>query len=222
MHIIKQAFKELYPDKELTHDIIIRYSGKFKPYNANLKFSPRVLQFSLSKEWKTVSREIKIGLLQSLLVKVFKGKPNTGYRDLYESFIKNLSKYAKKKEPDSELKRSFNRVNEKYFNRMMDMPNLLWGLNSSTKLGSYEYQTDTIKISSIFKTADIMLLDYIMYHELLHKKHKFYTKNTRNYHHTKEFRNQEKQFENIKQIEKEIKNLCRKAKIKRIFISKWL
>ena len=27
-----------------------------------------------------------------MLVKIFKGKPNTGYRDLYESFIKNLSK----------------------------------------------------------------------------------------------------------------------------------
>ena len=210
MHIIKQAFKELYPDKELDKEVSIKYSGKFKPYNANLKHSPAKLQFNLSKDWKTVSREIQIGLIQSLLVKVYKGTPTTGYRDLYTSFIKNLPKYAVKTRSDPILDQSFNRVNEKYFNSLLETSNLVWGSRSSSKLGTYEYQTDTIIISSIFKTSNPDLLDYIMYHEMLHKKHKFQTKNGKSYHHTKRFRIDEKKFERWNQIEKEIDKLIHK------------
>ena len=141
---------------------------------------------------------------------------------VYESFIKNLSKYAKKTKSDPLLEESFNRVNEKYLNGALDRPNLVFGSTSSTKLGSYEYQTDTIIVSSIFKNADIALLDYIMYHEMLHKKHRFYTKNGRSYHHTGKFKIEEKKFENLPQIEKELKILCRKAKIRQNFFFRWL
>jgi len=221
MHIIRQAFQELYPDKELDKEVSIRYSGKFKPFNANVKISPYKLHFNLSREWRDVSREIKIGLIQSLLIRIYKGIPNTGYRDLYESFIKSLPKYAPKTESDPLLESSFNRINEKYFHGLIEQPNLIWGNHSFSKLGSYEYQTDTIKISSIFKQKEQELLDYVMYHEMLHKKHKFYTKSGRSYHHTANFKKDEKQFENQEIIEKKLKNLCRKTKIKRIFFPKW-
>ena len=221
MNLIEQSFKEIYPDKELNREISIKYSRKFKPYNANVKHSPFKLQFNLSREWKSVSREIQMGLIQSLLVKVFKGRPNTGYQDLYESFIKNLPKYAVKTKTNPVLEESFNRVNQKYFNNIIEKSNLVWGSDSSTKLGSYEYQSDTIKISSILRDKDQNLLDYIMYHEMLHKKHKFYTKSGRSYHHTTIFRNAEKQFESQEEIEKRLKNLCRNTKIKRIFFPNW-
>ena len=221
MNIVQEAFKELYPYKELNRSVSIKYSGKFKPYNANVKHSPFSLNFHLSREWKYVSREIQIGLIQSLLVKIYKGNPNTGYRDLYDSFVKNLSKYAKKTKTEPELEASFNRVNEKYFSGMLEKSNFEWGNASTAKLGSYEYQTDTIKVSTIFKTSNRELLDYIMYHEMLHKKHKFYTKSGRSYHHTSLFRQSEKQFENHSKIEKELKILCRKTKIKHILFPYW-
>ena len=218
MNIIQQAFQELYPCKELTHKVSINYSGRFKPYNANVKHGPYFLHFYLSKEWRTVSREIQIGLIQSLLVKIFKGKPNTGYRDLYNSFIKNLSKYAKKTKSDPTLEEAFTRVNERYFNGLLDKPNLTWGQSSTSKLGSYEYQTDTISISSIFQLSNKDLLDYIMYHEMLHKKHKFHsTKTGRSYHHTKKFKQDEKEFDNHQFIEKELKKLCRNCKRRNFF-----
>jgi len=220
MHIIKQSFQELYPGKELTQEVSTKYSRKFKPYNANIRYSPHQLTVNLSRDWKIVSREIKIGLIQSLLVKIFKGKPLTGYRDLYESFIKNLPKYTKKTKTDPILEISFDKTNEKYFYGLIEKTNLVWGYPSSTKLGSYEYQTDTITISSIFKSHP-ELRDYIMYHEMLHKKHKFYTKNGRSYHHTTKFRQAEKEFENQEEIEKKLKNICKRARIKRIFSFKW-
>ena len=220
MHIIKESFKKLYPDKEIPYSVSVKYSGKFKPYNSNVKLSFDHLEFKLSRTWKSVNREIKIGLIQSLLLKIFKDRKQTINIDLYNSFIKNLHIITPKTKTDPELEASFNRINQKYFYNIIEKPNLKWGSESISKLGSYEYQTDTITISSIFQTTSNDLLDYIMYHELLHKKHKFYTKSNRNYHHTADFKRAEKSFANIKAVEAELKNICSKKRIKRSFFSK--
>lgn len=218
--MIKQTINELY--EKFPYEIKLKYSGKFKPYNANIKMRYDKIQVNLSKKWKTVSKEIQIGLVQELLLKILKNKlkPIKTKSDsiaLYNTFIKKLHLGAQITHIDPILEESFNRVNENYFYNFIDKTNLVWGSTSLSKLGSYEYATDTITISSIFKTADKKLLDYIIYHEMLHKKHKFYTKNGRNYHHTGEFKKKEKEFENSELMEREIQKLIR---TKRPFLKK--
>lgn len=216
MSLIQEAFRKLYPEKELNYEVSLKYSSKFKPYNANVKLSKNKLKFSLSKKWKTISREIQIGLIQSLLVKIIKEKKKTTNMDLYSIFMKKIHIAVPKTKSDPILEKSFNEVNEKYFYGLIERPNLVW-CNSSTKLGSYEYGTDTIAISRIFENEKNEILDYIMYHEILHKKHKFKSKNGRNYYHTREFRKKEKEFENSREIERAITRLTGKTKQKLIF-----
>jgi len=215
MGIIKEAFKRLYPDKEFDYQEKLKYSAKFNDYNANVKYTPDSLTFNLSRKWKGVSKEIQIGLIQSLLNRIFKTKIKTTNIDLYNIFIKRVHYTIEKTESDPILEESFNRVNEKYFYGLIEKPNLKFGRDSLTKLGSYEYGSDTIVISNIFKNEQ-KLLDYIMYHEVLHKKHKFYNKNGRSYHHTKEFKKKEKQFDDP-EIEKKLEFFLAKHKIKKIF-----
>ena len=86
------------------------------------------------------------------------------------------------------------------------------GSESLSKLGSYEYGSDTITISTIFKDANQQLLDYVMYHEMLHKKFKFQNRNERNIHHSNEFKKMEAKFENRELIEREISRLARKRR----------
>jgi hypothetical protein len=136
---------------------------------------------------------------------------------LYESFMKGLSKYAKVQHKEPELDASFNRVNEKFFNGMMEKPNLIFANESFRKLGSYEYGTNSIYISTIFQNLpddELKFLDYVVYHELLHKKHTFKVKNGRHQAHTTIFRNDEKKFgeENGSDMEKELSNWLRKKK----------
>jgi len=69
--IVKKAFKELYPNKSLP-ELKLRYSRAFKAYNANVRHSREFLHFRLSYEWKSVSQEIQMGLIQSLLNKIYK------------------------------------------------------------------------------------------------------------------------------------------------------
>lgn len=209
--LIKEAFQQLYPEKEIKYDVSLEYNRKFKPYNANVKRYGNNLIFSLSKEWKKISKEIQIGLVQELLTKILKDKnKKTLNMELYNSFLKNIHIAIPKTKTDEILDGSFNRINDLYFGGMLDKPNLQWGSDSTSKLGSYEYGSDTITISTIFKNSKRELLDYVMYHEMLHKKFKFQSRNGRNLHHSAEFKKMEALFDNKDFMEKEIAKLARK------------
>ena len=226
MTIIHKAFNELWPEKELTQDIGINYSSRFSDYNANVTHNPWKMSFRLSKKWRGIDEDIRIGLFQSLLVKVFKSGPYKDYNknnkiELYNMFLKNIALVAPRKESAPKLIESFNRVNDQYFYGMMDMPNMLWGKHTLRKLGSYEYGNDTVIISQALREAPIEMCDYVMYHELLHKKHKFYHKNGKSYHHTHAFRKDEKSFKNALQLEKELKSFLRKKAVKKAFFGFW-
>lgn len=215
MNIQERALAELLPEKKEGRQITIKYSKAFKSFNANVKYNTFKIEFRLSQKWKDVDEEIVLGLLQSLLLKIYGLKGKTENIGLYQSFLKKLSNYSKQEKSDPILEQSFHRVNEKYFHGFMDIPNLEWGSASTRKLGSYEYTTNTIIVSTIFKNEE-ELLDYVMYHELLHKKLKFYDKNGRSFHHTHKFRQLEKNFENP-EIEKKLENFLKKHHLKRIF-----
>lgn len=221
MNIAEKAFTNLYPDKDLAkHKFTIKYSGKFSPYNANVKYIHKTYEFSLSKHWKTVSEDIKIGLIEHLLQKIFNTKINSLNQDLYHTFLKNVHIAVPKDNVDPELKKSFDRVNERYFLGTVEMPNLEFGQKSFNKLGSYEYGSDTIAISSVFRKLSEeykVLLDYVMFHEMLHKVHKFKTKNGRSMHHTRKFKFAEKQFQGADHMEDALNKFLRKKRFKSYF-----
>ena len=202
----EEAFKGLWPEREISHDFLIKYSGKFKGYNANIKMYGSKVTFSLSRQWKGISRDIKIGLLQELLARLFRDKKTTQNIDLYHIFLKRVHIAIPKTKTEPELAESFDRVNNEFFAGIIEKPNLKWN-NSSTKLGSYDYGSDTITISRMLNDADRDMVDYVMYHEMLHKKHKFSSKGGRLRYHTSEFRSNERAFPNSSLIESRLRRL---------------
>lgn len=215
MNLVEKAFRQLLPDQDYAFTSEIAYSRAFKDYNANVKYRGSHLEFRLSFLYRDVSEEIVIGLIQSLLLRIFKKKASTINIELYDKFIRNLPKYSRITRTDPLLEASFKRVNEKYFYGFLEKPNLGWGGHNLTQLGSYHYASDTITLSRVLE-KDQQLLDYVMYHEMLHKKHQFHSKDGRSYHHTKLFRAKEREFED-KKAEEKLKKLLRKHRIKRIF-----
>ena len=206
--LIREAFRQLYPEKEFAYCASLKYSQKFKPYNANVRMRGANMVFNLSGDWKKISEEIQIGLIQELMSKILRDKKKTMNMELYSLFMKNVHLAAPKTKTDEMLEESFCRVNERYFNGMLDKTNLQWGRHSTGKLGCYEYGSDTITISSIFRDSPKELLDYVIYHEMLHKKFKFQNSNGRNLHHSPEFKKMEGKFENRDFAEKEISRLA--------------
>ena len=212
MNLAELAFYELFGGRKSERSLRVRYSAAFKSYNANVKYTRDWMEFKLSSEWEPISDEIKIGLIQSLMVKVFREKvKKTINMDLYENFIKGIGEYRPATKIDPFLQESFNRVNEKYFSNWLEPANLVWGGHSFTKLGTYTYADNTITISKALADSQ-ELLDYVMYHEMLHKKHKYKTSDGgRSHHHTAEFRREEARFD-LPDAEEELTRYLRRKK----------
>ncbi|MFH1408940.1 MAG: M48 family metallopeptidase [Nanoarchaeota archaeon] len=208
MHIDEEAFRLLYPKKTYDYEAVVSYSGRFSSYHANLQKRGRYLAFGLSNRWRGVDRDIQIGLLQSLLIKMFGKGEKTMHLGLYHCFLKNAHLAVPKTKDEPYLRSSFNRMNEQFFNGMLDPANLRWG-KGLTQLGAYEFATDTISISDEFKDAPLELLDYVMYHEMLHKKHKFKMTEGKSFYHTPAFKRDEKNYPNHKEVEKRLKGYIR-------------
>ncbi|MBI4140058.1 M48 family metallopeptidase [Candidatus Woesearchaeota archaeon] len=208
--IVQTSFELLYPGKEWKYEEKTRYSGRFKGFNASITRRSNNITVSLSKEWKTVDNDIKIGLVQELLGKLFKEKKITFNIEVYHAFLKKVGQYMPKKDPEEALKESFNRMNKEYFNEIMERPNINW-CNGKNRVGYYEYGTDTVSLSREL-AQDTELLDYVMYHELLHKKHKFKTSTKRTRHHSKEFKEEEHKYKNWQTQEKKLERLARRNK----------
>ena len=216
-HLIQQAFKDLFPDKEFTYTHSLNYSGRFNGFNANIKMRWNHIEINMSRQWETISDEIKIGLIQSLLAKIFRKKIITTNIDLYTKFLKNVH-IALPKESESELLvDTFNKMNAQFFDGLLEQPSLRWGTFSTRKLGHYEYGSDTIVLSKHLENAPEEMLEYVLYHEMLHKKHKFSHKNGRSLHHSTAFRNDEAKFPRAEELDKEIGKYISKNMPKRSF-----
>jgi predicted metal-dependent hydrolase len=105
---------------------------------------------------------------------------------------------------------SFLRVNEKYFDSELVMPTLSWSRrHTNTRFGHHDEALNTIVISKTLDSKKLpqYLLDYIMFHELLHIKHKTQYKNGRRRVHTKGFQNDEKKYQKRDEAEALLKKL---------------
>ena len=106
------------------------------------------------------------------------------------------------------LEQVYQRVSEKYFNGTLGKPNLTWNRQlTRRKLGHYSADTDTVMISIALDNPDTprFLIDYVMYHELLHKKIGFVQRANKRYAHTAEFHAQEKKFAQYKAVKEYLK-----------------
>jgi len=211
-----RAYQELFPGQEADRMFSVYYTDRFKAYNANVRYTRDKMEFRLSRNWKEVSEEIQIGLLQSLMSKAYRLKKKTFNMELYTKYLHNLSEYSPVTENDPLLEASFQRLNDHYFKGFMNQPNLVWGGASFRKLGHYEYATDTICLSTVLHDEP-ELMDYVMYHEMLHKKHKFHQTAQRSMHHSTAFKRDEAKYENAPLWEKRLNEHLRKKRRK-----KWL
>ncbi len=216
--MIREAFEELFPGREFSYSAKVRYSSRFSAYNATISLSNNVLEARLSRKWEGVSREIQIGLLQVLLNKLFKAGRKTSRMGLYEIFLKKVHVAVPKNRIDALLKHEFDNLNDKFFHSLLETPNLVWGRNSKTKLGSYEYGSDTITISSVLRNAPREFLRVVLYHEMLHKKLKFSSTSRGSRYHTPEFRRLERMFPEFERVNKELRRWLSRKRFFRDFL----
>jgi hypothetical protein len=112
-----------------------------------------------------------------------------------ESFASAPALPAKGRAHD--LDESFERVNRKYFGGNMEKPTIVWNRTlTMRKFGHYQPGRDLLMISLSLDDDKVAtyVIDFVMYHELLHKKHGATAVNGRRQAHSPAFRADERQF----------------------------
>lgn len=212
MNLIQESFQRLFPKKDFPHQTYLEYNQRLSHFNANIRLHRNIIRVHLNLQWKDIDDEIKIGLIQSLLLKLFKDRKQTKNMELYNNFVRNIPLIIPKTELNPVLEASFERINSTFFNDALEKPNLIWGQPSFRKLASYNFNNDTITVSTLFKDVKTPIIDFLMYHELLHKNHQFKSKNGRNSYHSRAFREDEQRYPNHEGIETEIGTIIKTTK----------
>lgn len=111
-----------------------------------------------------------------------------------------------------DLEASFHRVNSAHFNGLLKKPGMRWGsVTAKRTFGSYRFSEDRLTISPALDAEEIpaWVLDFVVFHELLHKAHGLTTKGNRRYAHTAAFRAAERAHPRYTEAEAFLKKLSR-------------
>lgn len=210
-----QVFVEFYPYIGINHTIRIRSGEAFVRLTELCRDMPADEQRSLA---------------YILVSKLYRRKAPKRMRELYDIYIKSdeirLSSTESKRVRGRkvlngtagavyDLTEIFDALNIKYFSGKLAKPSLTWSARKTYRiLGHHDSTHDTIVISRSLDTAETprFVVEYVMFHEMLHVHHPTVHHNGRRYNHTAAFRRDEEKFEHFHTAERWIENNVRKLK----------
>lgn len=171
-----------------------------------------------------------------LSAKLLRKKVPPEARKIYSSFIKTQEIQAKARENKKtrgkkiitsakgeiyDLNAIFEFLNLMYFKNSIPKPILSWSTRKTYRiLGHHDSTHETIIISKSLddKKVPKYIVEFVVFHEMLHIFHPTQNRNGRRYNHTPEFRRNEKKFAFFDEAEnwiaRNVKNLKRNAKKK--------
>ncbi len=170
------------------------------------------------------------GLAYILVGKLLRKKIPSGAREVYSAYIKSdairLKASANKRERGRkvvttskgvvyDLDEIFASVNEQYFRPSIPKPALTWSATKTYRiLGHHDANHDHIAISRSLDSREVprYVVEYVVFHEMLHIAHPTKHINGRRYNHTPEFKRDEEKFAYFQEAELWIERNVRKLK----------
>ena len=140
-------------------------------------------------------------------------KKKRGKTPVIKQFIRQNQNFLKERKPRTitinpngklyNLTDIFNSLNSEYFNNSLSVL-ITWGKRSpryavkKRTLGNYQKKTNTIRINPILDSRKVprYVIEFIVYHEMLHAVIDTVLKNGRRRIHSKEFKNRERKYRN--------------------------
>jgi hypothetical protein len=104
----------------------------------------------------------------------------------------------------------FEDLNQRFFNGLMARPRLGWSPRAArTLLGHYDPSHNAIILSRRLDSPDVplLLVEYVLFHEMLHLRHPVVHHGARRRVHTREFRESERTFPQLQEAKEAMKRL---------------
>ncbi len=170
------------------------------------------------------------GLAYILVGKLLRKKIPSGAREVYSAYIKSDAVRLKAAASKSsrgrkivttskgsvyDLDEIFARLNTQYFAESIAKPVLTWSAKKTYRiLGHHDATHKHIAISTSLDSPTVpkYVVEYVVFHEMLHIHHPTKHINGRRYNHTTAFKNDEKKFAYFVEAEKWIERNVRKLK----------
>jgi len=108
------------------------------------------------------------------------------------------------------LEHIFDELNRRFFHGLLGRPQMTWSQDHARNhLGHFDPAHNTIVVSRIFDRDKVprFVLEYLVYHEMLHLKYPVRLKGTRRCVHSAEFQAEEKLFPKLEEARKVLKTL---------------
>ncbi len=193
-----------------------------------------VLAFKVSDYLEGCPDSVSESLAWYLLCRAFRRKCPDGKADPYLSYSLSREMWVPNKEryiarargltlsPSGEvrdLESVFSYVNASYFDGRLAHPTLAWSKESPrTRLGFFFAPLNLLAANTVLDSARVprYVLEFVVYHELLHHAEAGSGGLRRRVHHTRSFRDQEKAFTHYEDAERWLRRLAKEGARRRV------
>jgi hypothetical protein len=209
--IFNSAHRELKPRTPLPKIKVAFFP--FAGINHTARLNNGELNIRVSDLFDAAPPDVCQALAMILLGKLYRKKADPGYQRTYRRFVlsnevQERARLARRHRGRRarvtpaqgrhfDLDSVFQTINARYFGGQLEKPCLSWSTKRSRHiLGSYDATHQTIFISRLFDSARVppFVVEYVMFHEMLHVRHHTRVRDCRLLVHTAEFRQDEKRF----------------------------
>lgn len=178
----------------------------YKSIKNTARVKKGVLYVRVSDKLKDAPHEVKEALAYVLLSKIKGIRVAPRYKRAYNDYIHNIiinepfDSVKGVHEPNGsyfDLDEIFHTINTKFFSNEINKPALRWSKRRAYRIfGRYDRSKNEIVVSSLLdeKKTPKYVVEYIMYHEMLHIKFGFTYKRGRRKIHTGPFKKEEEKF----------------------------
>jgi hypothetical protein len=197
----------------------------FANANSSIRLEDGLLRVRISDMLEAAPAPVMEALAGILLAKLYRKPVPAGFAQRYRLYLnrrdirlqlEKLRRERGRKEIASpqgqhyDLIGIFEDLNVRFFGGMMARPDLGWSLRRSrTTLGHYDPSHHAIVLSRFLDRPETpkLVVEYVMFHEMLHLRHPVEHRGARRCVHTPEFKAAEKQFPGLLEAKKLLRKL---------------
>jgi hypothetical protein len=221
--IFHRAYRELRPRAPVP-EIEIRFRP-FANINNTVRLRDNKLHFRISDLLEAAPETVLHAIAHILIAKIYRKDIDPQHATRYRRFVSSkvisdkahlLRQMRGRKVIHGpvgnvyDLNEIFEELNTQYFYGLLARPQMSWSQSAARNLlGHFDPAHNAIVVSRVFDHVRIprFVVEYIVYHEMLHLKHPVKLKGSRRCVHSKQFQEEEKLFPRLDEVKHFLKRL---------------
>ena len=223
LQVFQETYRELRPRAPIP-ELTIEFFA-FANVNNTIRLREGRLLVRLSDLLEGAPEPVLRAIAHILLAKMYRKPIERSHSTRYRRYVSSHEIVQKahlvrqmrgRKRIDSaqgrayDLDAIFDQLNARFFHGLLARPQMTWSRDHArNSLGHYDPAHNAIVVSRVFDHPRVprSALEYIVYHEMLHLKHPVKLRGSRRCVHSREFQEEEKQFPELEQAKRFLRQL---------------